>query len=121
GRLTAVRDANGNTETLEYTGSNLTRVTEAVGRSITLQYDSSNRVKSGTDPTGRIWRYTYETGQLTTVVDPAGGVVRYEYQAIPPQLTAVRDKRGTAVKQITYDANGRVIRQQFADGGAETY
>ncbi|HKQ51123.1 MAG TPA: RHS repeat-associated core domain-containing protein, partial [Pyrinomonadaceae bacterium] len=121
GRLTASRDTNGNTTLLEYTGVNLTRVTDPVGRTLTLQYDFSNRVTSVTDPAGRIWRYTYETGQLTTVTEPGGGIVRYEYQSIPPQLTAVIDKRATAVKRITYDPNGRVIRQQFADGSAETY
>jgi YD repeat-containing protein len=36
-------------------------------------------------------------------------------------LTAVIDKRGTAVKRVTYDANGRVTRQECADGGVETY
>ncbi|HEX7955432.1 MAG TPA: RHS repeat-associated core domain-containing protein [Pyrinomonadaceae bacterium] len=121
GRLTGLRDANGNATTLEYTGANLTRVTDAVGRSVTLQYDFANRVTSVTDHTNRVWRYTYGAGALTTVTDPAGGVVRYEYQSVPFQLTAVYDKRGTAVKRITYDNNGRVTRQQFADNGAETY
>ena len=121
GRLTALRDANGNATTLEYTGANLTRVNDAVNRSLTFQYDASNRVTRVTDPTGRAWRYTYESGALTTVTNPSGVVVRYEYQTFPQQLTAVIDGRGTAVKRITYDANGRVIRQQFADGGAETY
>jgi len=37
------------------------------------------------------------------------------------QLTSVKDKRGVVVKQVTYDANGRVISQQFADSGTETY
>ena len=121
GRLTALRDANGNTTTLEYTGANLTRVTDPVNRSLTFQYDTSNRVTKATDPLDRTWRYTYESGGLATVTDPAGGVVRYEYQQLPVQLTAVIDQRGTAVKRITYDGSGRVVRQEFAGGGFETY
>jgi RHS repeat-associated protein len=121
GRLTALGDADGNTTVLEYTGANLTRVTDPVNRSLTFQYDAQNRVTRVTDPLNRVWRYTYESGSLTTVTDPLGGVLRYEYLQFPPQLTAVIDKRGTVVKRITYDGAGRVVRQQFADGGFETY
>lgn len=121
GRLTALTDTNGNTTTLSYTGVNLTRITDGVGRTITLAYDGSNRITSATDALNKTWRYTYETGLLTTVTDPLGGVVRYGYSSFPSALTSVKDKRGTEIKQLTYDANGRVIRQQFADGSAERY
>ena len=119
GRLTSLSDNNGNTTTLSYTGVRLTLITDSVGRSITLTYDGSNRIISATDALNKTWRYTYETGFLTTVTDPLGGVVRYGYDG--SVLTSVRDKRGTFIKRITYDGNGRVIRQQFADGGIEQY
>ncbi|HWT02035.1 MAG TPA: RHS repeat-associated core domain-containing protein [Pyrinomonadaceae bacterium] len=121
GRLTSLSDNNGNTTTLTYTGANLTRVTDAVGRSITLAYDGSNRVTSATDALNKTWRYTYETGLLTTVTNPLGYVVRYGYEGFPSALTSVKDKRGALIKQINYDGSGRVIRQKFADGGAEQY
>src|SRR5262249_45221254 len=37
------------------------------------------------------------------------------------RLSKVTDKRGIVAKLISYDANGRVSDQQFADGGIEQY
>lgn len=127
GRLIAIVDRNANTTTLTYTGANLTRITDAVGRSINLAYDFSSRISSATDPLGRIWRYTYEgtpgvagNPGLTTVTDTLGHVTRYTY-VTGGRLASVTDPRGNLVKQLTYDGNGRVISQRFADGGTETY
>jgi RHS repeat-associated protein len=127
GRLTALTDTNGNTLILSYSGNNLTGVTDAVGRSITLAYDSSGRITSATDPLGRVWRYTYEgtpgvAGQpgLTTITDPLNNVTRYTY-VTGGRLARIDDPRGNAVKRVTYDGNGRVIQQQFADNGVERY
>ena len=121
GRVTAISDTNGNTTTLSYTGANLTRVTDAVGRSLVFDYDLSGRRVQMTDPLGRHWQYSYDgAGYLATVTDPLGGVMRYGYD-FQGQLTSVTDKRGNVIKQLTYDPNGCVTDQQFADGGIEHY
>jgi YD repeat-containing protein len=123
GRLTEMTDRNGNTTTLTYSGGSLTTITDAVGRSIQYTYDSNNRVIKVTDPLNRDWLYTYTNtiayGALDSVTDPAGNTMRYEYQNL--RISKIIDPRGNLVKQITHDANGRVIRQEFADGGFETY
>ena len=124
GRLTATVDPNGNTTTLTYTGSRLTRITDAAGRAITLTYDPSGFIGSATDPLNHTWTYTYESfggiaGFLASVTDPLGNTTRYSYATA--RLTSVTDARGNFAKRITYDTSGRVIRQQFADGGSETY
>jgi RHS repeat-associated protein len=123
GRLTSIIDQNGNTTTLTYAGSNLTQITDPVGRVVTLAYDSSNRVTTVTDPLNRSWHYTYDPsvafGILSTVTDPMGGVTRYAYTNL--RLSSITDPRGNFLKRITYDSSGRVITQQFADGGIERY
>jgi RHS repeat-associated protein len=123
GRLISMIDRNGNTTTLSYTGSNLTQITDPVGRALTLGYDSSSRINVVTDPLGRSWHYTYDPsiafGILSTVTDPLGGVTRYAYTNL--RLSSITDPRGNFVKRLTYDSSGRVISQQFADGGVERY
>lgn len=81
-------------------------------------------IDSATDPLGRVWHYTYGSpggiaGFLKTVTDPLNHATGYAYTSA--RLTSVTDANGNVVKTITYDSNGRVIKQQFADGGFETY
>jgi RHS repeat-associated protein len=118
----AIVDPNGNTTTLTYSGTNLTRITDPVGRSITLEYEgnfSGSRITRATNPLGHSWRYTYGAFGLETVTDPLNNVTRYAYDNF--DLTSVTDGRGNVVKRLTYDGNGRVLTQTFADGGVERY
>lgn len=120
GRATAMVDRNGNTTTLTYTGANLTRITDAVGRQLNLGYTGSV-ITSATDPLGRVWRFAYNGNLLTTVTDPLSFTMTYGY-SIAGLLTSVTDGRGFVQKRITYSTGApRVIRQEFADGGFETY
>jgi RHS repeat-associated protein len=121
GRLTAMVDRNDNTTNFTYTGNNLTQITDPVGRSIALSYNANGFVTSATDPLGRTWTYSYDAqSRLSKATDPLGYSTEYTYDALA-QLLTLKDKRGVLAKQITYDANGRVTQQQFADGGIETY
>lgn len=123
GILTAMVDRNGNATTLTYTGGVLTTITDPVGRSINLTY-SGGSISRVTDPIGRTWNYTYGsfagiTGFLASVTGPLSQTWRYSYTNA--RLSSVTDPRGIVTKQITYDNAGRVIQQQFADGGIEHY
>jgi YD repeat-containing protein len=57
---------------------------------------------------------------LKSVSDPLGNLMKYEYGA-GGRISEVIDPKGNSVKKITYNAENRVSRQEFADGGFETY
>ena len=127
GRLVSKVDRNGNKTTLTYNNGLLMRVTDAVGRSLIFTYDGSNRISSMTDPTNRVWHYTYEgtpgvagAPGLTTVTDPAGHVTKYTY-VTGGRIAAVTDPRGNTIKQILYDSNGRVSSEHSSTGGITNY
>ncbi|HKV42967.1 MAG TPA: BPSL0067 family protein [Blastocatellia bacterium] len=126
GRLSSLRDRNGNTTSLTYDASgNLTQLTDAVGRSVTLAYtldakSGRNVISSATDPLGRTWTYTYTDsaansgGQLSAVTDPLGNSLNYTYD--PVRIVIITDKRGIT-ETIAYDSSGndRVTGEGFAD------
>lgn len=118
--LESITDTNGNTTTLAREPNRAIRITEVVdpvGRKLLLSYDPSNRITLITDPIGRQVTYTYNAqGTLETVTDPESGVTRYDYDT-QNRLIKVTDARGVVVARNTYDANGRVIEQEQADGG----
>jgi RHS repeat-associated protein len=118
--LRSVSDPNGNIITLirnSESPAQITEIIDPVGRKLALNYDTSNRITSLTDPIGRRVVYVYNgQGTLDSVTNPENGITHYAYD---PQnrLIRVTDPRGIVIAQNTYDANGRVIEQQQADGG----
>ncbi len=118
-QLASIIDRNGNVTSLTRDGVRLTRITDPTGRSIQLTYDNSNRIISATDPIGRTVQYAYNAlGSLASATDPMGGVTRYEYEAAD-RLSTIIDPRNVVVVENTYDGNGRVVQQKYADGGIQ--
>ncbi len=123
GRLTAVRDANGNALGLAYdAGGDLTAITDTAGRrGYTLVYDASHRLTKLTDPVGRAVQYAYDAnGYLTGVTDARGGVTGFEYDA-SHHVTRIVEPRGNVLVANVYDAAGRVTRQTNGRGFATTF
>ena len=116
GRLSAIRDRNGNSLSFAYNGAgNISTITDTVGRIVTLSYDANNQLASIADPLGRTVTYAYDAnGRLISDTDPNGGVMQYHYTA--GVLDAITDRRGNTLIANTYDANKRVLSQSNGKG-----
>jgi RHS repeat-associated protein len=116
-QLTSITDRFGNQVSITLSGSNVTQVTSPNGRYIQFTYDSQNRVTQATDNSGRSVSYTYDSsGRLATATDAAGFAEQYGYDPATNGMNAVTDRRGNLVTQNWFDSNGRVTKQQLADG-----
>lgn len=79
------------------------------------------RITQAQDDIGRTVVYAYDTsGRLASVTDPANGMEQYTYDTSHRMLTVV-DKRNHTMVTNTYDANGRVATQTYADNTTNTF
>jgi len=127
GLLIEQTDRNGNR--LQFLRGNFTDVSSIIGPDgrtmVTFSIHIANRdlVTEITDITGRKVTYTYdysadqEAGRLMSVTNPEGGVTQYQYDT-QGRMTSIIDPRGNTVLNLTYNINGRVCQEQYADGGA---
>jgi len=119
GAVISIADRNGNALTMnrDPATGNLTRVTSTSGRWISFTYDLSGRITQAQDNALRSISYTYDTGgRLSRVVDAKGGTTQYTYDGNNELLT-ITDARAITYLTNKYDASGRVIEQDLADGG----
>jgi RHS repeat-associated protein len=124
GRLTAMRDLNGNTTTLTLNANGFpSAITDAAGKlyTIALQGSAPNLVISRiTDPIGRAVAFEYDASlRLTRYTDQGGGLTQLAYDA-QHRISQITDPRG-AVKTIEYDAAGRAVREGLPEGAEERY
>ena len=113
--LSWIQDRYGNQIQFNYNGGLIDQIVSPSGRYVTLNYDSSNRVTSAVDNTGRTITYAYNTaGSLATVTYPDKTTEQYTYDSSNHMLT-MQDRRGNVWVTNQYDANGRVIKQTYAD------
>ncbi len=122
GQLTGIIDENGNSLTMNWTGSLLTSVTDTVGRVITFTYDGSNRLVQVMDPIGRTQAFAYDAGgNLVSSTDLGGRTTTYQYDA-NHQMTAIVDPKGNAAITNVYDDLRKVVStQRDALGGQTLY
>jgi RHS repeat-associated protein len=122
GSLIGARDQYGNHVTIPRgpsvrAGNNLSPTIKVIrspnGRWIAPTYDANDWMTSATDNLGRQVSFTYANNVLATATNPAGGVTTYGYQGIA--MKTVTDPRGRVLINNTFDANGRVTRQESAD------
>lgn len=122
--LRQIRDRNGNTTTLVWSGTNgygspegnLLQVLSPHGRWLSFTYDASNRITQLKDNANRTVSYTYDaSGRLWKVTDAGGGITEYTYDTSHRVLTK-KDPRNNTVYTLQYDSGSRVIHETLADG-----
>lgn len=120
-RLIGIKDRNGNTLTLTYTGANLATVKDGLSRTLTFTYNANNRITQIQDWAGRQFRYEYDAnGNLTAFKNPLAAAgsqnpVSYTYYttADSPTLNHAMKSyllpRGNGMT-FEYYANGKVFK-----------
>jgi RHS repeat-associated protein len=115
GRLTAVKDRNGEGVTLAYDPQgNRSSLTDSAGRTVTFEHDAQSLLTRLLLPDGRDVRYGYTGGYLTSVTDLRGNTYGYTYDAQGRLWTEV-DQNGHQVVKNTYGDDGRISQQEDAN------
>jgi RHS repeat-associated protein len=120
GRLTSLRDRNGNDLTLEYAGDALTEIVDTAGREITFEHGSDAKLDRIVLPDGRDVEYAYTGALLTAVTDLAGKTTEYEYDT-EGRLTKTISPEGRTKIENRYGTDGRVVEQIDGLGKSSTF
>lgn len=98
----------------------ITQIKGRHGSSLTLSY-TGGHLSEATDSHGNTAAFTYREGHLTAIGNSAGKSISFVYEA--GLLSTIADFAGQVYLTNTYDAYGRVIRQNTAGRGesAVTY
>ncbi|MEN9489868.1 MAG: hypothetical protein RJA63_317 [Pseudomonadota bacterium] len=126
GRLIRIRRAEGYDQNLVYDDTpRLTRVTDSFGRSLEFGYDGRYRIASVRDPLAQTTGFAYDDqGKLATVSYPGAASRGYLYDeaSLSPVtgfsglLTGIQDENAQRFATFAYDAQGRAIRTEHAEG-----
>jgi RHS repeat-associated protein len=123
-RVATITDALGRVTTNAYDANgNLTATTDALGKTTTYAYNTSGLRTSVTDPLGNATQYQYDrAGNLSQQTDALGHITSYTSDASGNRLTETKTQTTgtgtrTLVTQYQYDAQNRLTKTTFADGG----
>lgn len=117
GRNTKIEDSNDNWLKLSYDfAGRLAEVKSISGETLRYAYNEEGFISEVSDGAGRIVRLFYTEGYLTKVSDEENNTFRYAYDA-NGALSEVTNGRNIQSLGNEYDAQGRVIKQSYPDGG----
>lgn len=107
--LAEVRDAYGNTLSIQYRGSRLARIETQNGRFVSVQWNASGRIGRVVDDQDRAVSYVYdERGLLRAVADIGANQWQYEYDE-SMRLSAATDPQGIPLLAISSDSSNRAV------------
>jgi YD repeat-containing protein len=118
GKLNSIKDLNNNV--LTFTSAGIT--SSAGGLNVPFERDAEGRITRITDPSGKIYGYSYDAaGDLTRVDLPdVTQPIRYEYDA-GHLFRSSTDARGQSEGLMTYTADGRLESITDAVGNTTRY
>lgn len=108
-QIQSLTDADGNTLSFTYSGTQLNQVQDAFNRTLTLAY-SSGELDSVTDSTGRVVSYNYTGDDLTGVTGLETAQWAYSYDSLH-RMETITDPELIQMVDNTYDDFDRVVEQ----------
>ncbi|MGN4844972.1 DNRLRE domain-containing protein [Bacillus cereus group sp. MYBK134-1] len=145
GRIQYTKDKYGNTTTYEYDGeSRLSKVKNASGKELVVQYDGNNKkaarvigpdsktitfkydgdlLVSSTTPEGKVYKYGYDNGLLTSIYDPQhtdAKPYKTSYAYENNRLVKVTDPLGKATT-LTYNTDAKEVTLTNPKGRKTVY
>ncbi len=117
GRNTRIEDSNDNWLKLSYDfAGRLAEVKSISGETLSYVYNEEGFLAEVFDCTGRMVRLFYTQGYLTKVSDEENRTFRYTYD-INGALSEITNGRNIKSIENQYDTQGRVVKQNYPDGG----
>jgi RHS repeat-associated protein len=119
GLVLSHRQRNGWVYQFSYSNGRLTQVSNSFGRNLQFAYDAQGRLSSATAPDGTVIRYTFDSASRligAAYADNSSKSYLYENTSWPQAVTGVVDEQGNRFASFAYDAQGRAISSELADG-----
>lgn len=113
------RQRNGWVYQFSYSNGRLAQVSNSFGRNLQFAYDAQGRLSSATAPDGTVIRYTFDSASRligAAYADNSSKSYLYENTSSPSAMTGVVDEQGNRFASFAYDAQGRAISSELADG-----
>jgi YD repeat-containing protein len=122
GRLLAVTDLNGNTQTLFYEDGQLISVTDPFGRTLSFDYNGAGQLEHLSDSSRHTIQYQYDTeNNLIGVIYPDGSSKTYHYEDTDiHNLTGITNEKGIRYATYAYDSQDRATLSTHADDADRT-
>ncbi len=120
GRCLSVLDRLGRGVFLDYEGNLLIGARNTRGPAIHFAYDAEGRMTHAYDTTKRCLDFSYEENGLVGIKTGSGITTLFSYDE-HRYLATVTNARGITELCNAFDPEGRVTRQEFADGGVISY